>query len=47
MKKQVLLISLLGLIGLAMGCTRPMMGNKMSLNHPVPPVTDLPSPQRT
>ena len=46
MKKQALLIPLLGLIGLAMGCTRPMMGNKMSANHAAPPVADLSSPQR-
>ena len=47
MKKQALLISVLGLVGLTLGCTQPMMGNKMSVNHPVPPGTELSSPQRT
>jgi len=45
-KKQALLITLLGLTGLAMGCTQPMMGNKMSANHAVPPLTDSSIPQR-
>jgi hypothetical protein len=47
MKKQVLLVSLFGLAGLALGCSKPMMGSKMSTTSPVPPVAELSSPQRT
>ena len=47
MKKGAFILPLLGLIGLAMGCKQPMMGNKMSANHPAPAVADFASPQRT
>jgi hypothetical protein len=46
-KKQAMLVLLLGLAGLAMGCSKPMMGSKMSVLSPVPPVAELAGPQRS